>query len=106
MDTLFDANDSCDTGPKNYLEPNFQYLNRSARPEFKEARRIIQTWVDRYPSQLKDDWRGRFTSDNNRHHYGAFFELYCHEFLLRQGYSVEGHCIGDASRSTAPDFLV
>ena len=103
--TLFDDTTRTSTGFAEYAEPEFRYLNRSARRSVAAIRATMDNWFERFPDDGKADLRGRFRSDLNPHHASAFFELFLHELLLRLGCSVSPH--PDVSGATThPDFLV
>ncbi|MGB9835032.1 MAG: hypothetical protein ACPLPW_08725 [bacterium] len=102
---LFDEIERDYLGPSPYSEPSFVYLNRSARPEFQRTRNLLEEWFQHFPSQAKRDFRERFRSEDDHHHYAAFFELYLFELFSRCGFSVEIHPEMDTKR-THPDFKV
>jgi len=89
--------------PKGQSEPEFSYLDRSARPEAFAVRELVDDWLSRFPASAQADWRGRFRSDSADDYHGAFFELMTHEWLVRLGYGIEPH---PAIPNTAkrPDF--
>lgn len=102
---LFDKIARTDYGPAGESEPKYQYLNRSARKPFARIRVAFQEWFDRFPLEAKHDLMRRFQSREERQHFGAFFELYCHELLRRHGFVVEVHPGGKGEGETRPDFL-
>ena len=103
--TLFDkeAHD-LGTRAKRYGEPRFEYYNHSSRPAIGQIREVLENWFSGYPDLGKSDLRGRFKSNDDRSHDGAFFELYLHEVLRKLGYEVQVHPLVD--KPTHPDFVV
>jgi hypothetical protein len=70
-----------------------------------EIRTILQQWFDEYPCLHQSGLRKRFAAQDKRQHLGAFFELYCHQWLREQGYEVE--CLDDdGGDKKTPDYLV
>ena len=71
------------------MESSFDFLNRSARPQEGYVRRLLESWYRKYPTEGGQHLaiRERFRSDTVDHQ-AAFFELYCHALLRRQGYSI------------------
>ena len=88
--TLFDQIERQGTGPRLYAQPDFDYLNRSARPEVEVIRQTLEDWFSRYPATHRQELRAQFRSDNHQHR-SAHFELVLHESLLRLGVAVEVH---------------
>jgi hypothetical protein len=93
-------------GPANFAESWFPSLNRSARIEVHNIRDLLQKWFDIFPPSGKVELRSRFRSADDRQHLAAFFELYCHALLRKQGFDVQLHRTGSVDRLTAPDFFV
>lgn len=89
--SLFDELHRTDRAVKRRLQPSFRYLNESARATFRRIREVLDSWYSHYPLVHRGDLRSRFRSDDPLQHAGAFFELLCHELLLRLGCSVEVH---------------
>lgn len=103
---LFDEVNRDYTGVALYAEPEFIYLNRSARPEANTIRKFLEDWFSHYPGEACADIRGRFRSTNDFQHRSAFFELLIHGLLLRLGCFPYIHpCLGHIT-SRHPDFLV
>jgi hypothetical protein len=70
-------------------EPQFAYLNTSAREEASRVRALVECWFEHYPAAHRDSLVSRFRSSIDDEHRSAFFELFLHEFFLRNGHSVE-----------------
>lgn len=103
---LFDPGlERTDFGPAKYVEPQFAYLNRSARAEAGHIRALLSSWFAHYPDPHKAELAARFQSPDSVHHYSAFFELYLHELLRLAGYIIEVHPAVPAS-DRRPDFRV
>lgn len=104
--TLFDEINRIDNGPALYAEPQFTYLNRSARQDVRRVRAVLEDWFSRYPAGEQADLRGRLRSPDDSHHRAAFFELFLHELLLRLGCRVQIHPSPSEATTKCPDFLV
>ncbi|MFC1999686.1 hypothetical protein ACFLXE_02875 [Chloroflexota bacterium] len=100
---LFDDITRQDLDTAQYGEPEFRYLNRSARPEHIKIRQVIEGWFLHYPEAEKSELIQRFRSKNDSDFKSAFFELFMHEVLRRLGCRVQVHA---AARRNRPDFLV
>jgi len=98
---LFDETNRTDTGPMQHNETHYEYLNRSKRPEAERIRSLLEDWFSRYPKK-QNDFLLRFKGNE---HDSAFFELYLHEILLRQGFSCQVHPKIEGC-DTHPEFLV
>ena len=102
--TLFDIGTRTEMRLAGYSEPEFAYLNQSARPSFCELRDILEGWFKHFPRNSQADLRSRFRHSSSNQHFGAFFELYVHELLTRSDYTVIAHpVLPDVT--THPDFL-
>ncbi len=102
---LFDEFNRKDIDSADFLEPSFQYLNRSARPAFQFVRQMLESWFLRYPTEGQHELQSRFRSRLNVHHTSAFFELFLHELLFCLGCAVVIHpSVKGTTRS--PDFFV
>ena len=58
MDSLFSKYNRVDTDPARSAEPDYSYLDRSARPEFNSVRREIDRWFQAYPKKNRIRFRG------------------------------------------------
>src|SRR5689334_21202209 len=103
---LFDSVVRSDTGPAPSAEPEFSYLNRSARPVASTIREILEAWFSHYPPTEQEDLRQRFRSAINSQHRAAFFELFLHEVLFRLGYGMELHPKLRNGADKRPDFVI
>jgi hypothetical protein len=94
-----------DPEPLRSGESTFSLLDRVDDAAIDRVRRLVNSWFDRFPSDSRDELRGRLTSGNDVDFNGAFWELYLHEAYSRLGYSVDTHPpLPDAP--THPDFLI
>jgi hypothetical protein len=93
-------------GFKNEAEPDFEYLNRSAKPEVEAIRRTLNGWFDHYPEGEKVDLIARFRSRDNLQHMSAAFELYLHQLFVQLGCKLVQHPDTQSNKETHPDFLV
>ena len=83
----------------------FQQLNNYDHPwdDYRSTRQKCELWFERFPVQHQSDLRSRFQLTDNRHHGGAFFELFLHELLIRLGCKIQVH---PEVGGLTPDFLV
>ncbi len=102
---VFDDIERNELGPRPYAQPDFIYLNRSARPGVEAIRAAFEDWFLRYPNEDRAELRARLRSEDNYQHRSAFFELFLHEMLLRLGCNVQVHpqIVGTPRR---PDFYL
>jgi hypothetical protein len=101
---LFDPGNRTDTRFKGYKEPEFAYLNQSARPAIIALRELLEDWFRHFPTDSQTDLCSRFRSPDDNQHAGAFFELYIHELLRKLGYEITVHPVLPGI-ATHPDFL-
>lgn len=80
----------------------YDFLNSSPRPSVERIRVLIEEWYSHYPTEEKERLKTSFISRDNITHEAAFFELFCHELLLRHGFTVELHARDSNQR--AKDF--
>jgi len=102
--TLFDQIEREGIGPRLYAQPDFDYLNKSARPGVAAIRQTLEDRFSRYPVAHRPELRAQFRSDNHQHR-SAHFELVLHELLLRLGVDVKVHPVM-LRTNRRPDFLV
>ena len=94
------------SGSKPYGEPDFEYLDRSARIESERVRNTITEWLNNFPESDRNEVISRLKSGDRIHFLSASFELYIHEILIRLGYKVSTHPDTSSEKTTKPDFLV
>jgi len=51
---LFDEIERKDTGPEPESEAEYEYINRSARPDAQKIRSLLEDWFSRYPEKQND----------------------------------------------------
>jgi hypothetical protein len=95
---LFDDFSRRDSNRADYLEPRFNYLNRTARPPFNRIRELLQGWHEKYPEFAVPVWTGRFRSNDDPHHIGAFHELFIRALLDHQRFDIEREPEGTGSK--------
>jgi hypothetical protein len=101
---LFDKMNRQDHGPRLYAQPDFIYMNVSARPGVGAIRATLEDWFSKYPKAGRPELRARIRSDNHDHR-SAFFELFLHELLRRLDCKIELHpTLSGTTRH--PDFAV
>jgi hypothetical protein len=100
---VFDQSERTDVTHATYSESMFAFLNRVAGPFWQRVRDLIEVWFERLCDDAKADVAARLRSGDDRQFHAAFFELYCHETLLRLGYRLA--CHPDVGQGRRPDFL-
>lgn len=102
---LFDEIERTGTGYKLNSETDYAYLNRSARSEAQKIRSLLEGWFSRYPNdpEAQNKFLKRFKGVE---HDKAFFELYIHEILLKQGGTCQQVEPEIPGHSTHPEFLM
>jgi hypothetical protein len=113
---LFDDIVRTSTKKKRFSEPDYTYLNESARPQQEHIRTLLEQWfadfarmnqtdpLTQYQNKLRNVCT-EFRSEETRKHWGAFFEIYCHELLRTQGYRVEVEPTRGMTKGKPVDFL-
>ncbi|HAZ07154.1 MAG TPA: hypothetical protein DCZ01_01225 [Elusimicrobia bacterium] len=102
---LFDDVERTFTGHARRSETTFNFLNRSARPDFAATRDAVEALFADFPESAKADVRARFRSPNEAHS-GAFFELFLHAVLRKSGYEVALHPSAGAPNTRRVDFQI
>lgn len=78
------------TGYARRAESAFNFLNRSALPDFSATRDTVEAMFSGFPESGKADLRARFRSEDEAHS-GAFFELFLYSVLRMMGYAPALH---------------
>jgi len=91
-------------GPRDHGESQYEFLNRSGRPQFAAARLSIDDWYSRLCDGLKDQVFHRVRSGNDQQFDAAYWELYLHELFLRLGYEISCELALPSNRKI--DFLL
>ena len=86
-------------------QSSFDYYNTDGKPFSSAFRALFEEWFGALPESCKGQILGRYRSNKENHHHGAFFEVYLHRLLTTQrvAVSVEPRVQG---QSHGPDFLV
>jgi len=103
---IFSGNERTSLATKRETEPNFAYLDRSARPVMQRVREVLEDWLARYPAEAIPELLARLRSGNDVHFASATFELYLHELMTRLGCMLAVHPDVAGGVQTHPDFLV
>ncbi len=82
--------------------PEYEFLDRCPRKAVESIRALIEEWFVKVPDTEKTRVRSGLRSRNDLEHWSTFFELYCHELLMKSGYSVQMHVTEVSGR--AKDF--
>ena len=102
---LFDDVARTYTGYSRRSETHFNFLNRSALPDFSATRDTVEAMFADFPEPGKADLRARFRSDDEAHS-GAFFELFLYTVLRKMGYDPDLHPSSGTSSNRRVDFQV
>lgn len=103
---VFDSAKRTDESPKRNTESDFIFYNRSARLEIARIRDVIEGCAKNYPQEEIKELISRFRSGNDVHFRSASFELFLHEVLIRQGFTLTPHPELSNGSPYRPDFLV
>lgn len=102
MSKVFSVYERTDTSPQKNSESVFSCLDRSARPEIRHIRDVIESWLKGYPVPEVNELVKRMRSTEFD---SAYFELLVYTFFVQSGMYVTIHpsVVGSTKR---PDFLV
>ncbi|TFW18663.1 hypothetical protein [Duganella callida] len=103
---IFTEYERTDTSPKKLNEPDFAFLDRSARPEIGVVRSFVERLLEAYPQEEVAEMVARLQSGNGVAFRSAGFELLIYEFLTRLGYKLKPHPVLKNGSEKKPDFLV
>lgn len=103
---LFESAIRTDDSPKRATETDFQFIDRSSRPEIQNVRIILNDFFSNYPPEEQAELKARIESGDVRHFRSGTFELILHEYFLRLGVSVELHPALNNGSNKRPDFLL
>ena len=102
---VFDEIKRADISAAKYTDPQFDYLNRSARQPAQIIRQTIDTWIMDYPAEGSGELCARFRSNDDTAFFSAYFELYLNALLKKLGCNTTIHpLLGNGSKR--PDFQV
>ena len=104
---LFDDKHRHYLGRSARSESDYSFLDRSALPNPKRIRNMLERWVSRYPAQQRNGIvsrmrRGKKGADQDQF-VDAFFELFLHEFLWDTGGTIN---VEPEIGGRHPDFAV
>lgn len=88
---IFDVCERDDASPKKNQESDFEFLNRSARPEMSRVRDFIESITGSYSLAESKEIIARIKSGDDAHFKSAIFELVLHEALVRLGCTLTPH---------------
>jgi hypothetical protein len=102
---VFDEIERTDISAAKYTDPQFDYLNKSARQPAQIIRQSIDTWILEYPAQGTAELCARFRSSDDAAFFSAYFELYLNALLKKLGCNTAIHpMLEDGPKR--PDFIV
>lgn len=102
---LFEEFHRSDMEPKKPHERIYSFLNRSGQSEYEQTRLALNSWLYDIPDAYQKSLKTSFCA-GDRQHLGAFFEIYCHALLKKQGFSVDLQQVVDQTYGNPIDFLV
>ncbi len=82
---LFDKGRRVDAAAVHRGESHFEFLNRVDTPFWQRVRDLLDPWVAHYSADNRPDLVERLRSKLGSQHLPAFWELYLHESLRRDG---------------------
>jgi hypothetical protein len=101
ISTLFSDKRREDRSPGKYSEDTFSFIDRSARPNAVEVRRILEIWFKDYPAVERAALKDRLQND----FYAGFLELFLHSYFYANSFTLDPHpAVPNSTRK--PDFLV
>ncbi len=103
---VFDVVQRTDSSPMKLTETYYDFHNRSARQTMELFRCVIEDAVKNYPKSEVDELVRRLKSGDDNHFWSATFELFLHEALRREGFSLIPHPELPNGSNKKPDFLV
>ncbi len=87
-------------------ESEFAFLDRCAWPKAERVRSLLNQCLNNYPPSEQPELVARLKSGDSRHFTSASFELFLHEYLIRQGFGITPHPELPNGSLKRPDFLV
>lgn len=103
---IFSTNARTDDAIQRGRETDFEFLDRSSRPEVGRVRDLIAAALGRYPRKEVDELAARIRARDDHAFRSATFELLLHDALVRAGYALQPHPILPNGMAARPDFLV
>jgi hypothetical protein len=105
MMMLFSDAQRTDEDFKRYTESDYEYLDRSARPESGRIRDLLNRWYSRYPDDHKTEIAARLRSKDTDGFSSAVFELALFAVCQNLGFVVTVHP-DPGTTGAKPDFLL
>lgn len=99
---LFEDKYRDDSTHSSSVEKDFDFLDRSSISNAQLIREELNSWFSHFPVSEGKDLKNRFKKRGSFN--SAFFELFVHEFFLKQRFAAEVHPTLHLS-TTTPDFL-
>ena len=100
---LFEEGNRDSTDIKRVGETNYQFLNRSDRPEARIIKSHLNSWFSLLPEKAKSNFLTRFKKKNN--FAGAFYELFLLGLFTNMSFTVEVDPVIQGIKKI-PDFLL
>lgn len=101
---LFDLRERTDQITKNHGETDWEYLERSGRPEAQRVRDLVTSWLSGFPEEHRGEIVSRMRGGDDTEFQAAAFELLVYSALRWLGCQVEVHpALPTGTRR--PDFL-
>jgi len=102
---LFSERERNDREPQHRGESRFAFLDRVAQPYWERVRALLKEWVSHYPEgDDRNDLIQRLRSPDDDKQAAAFWELYLHATLRRDGWTITPHPTVDGT-PRQPDYL-
>lgn len=103
---VFDNCQRTDTNFKKNRESEFDFLNRSARPEIARVRNLLESCVFDYPHSEQKEIVDRIKCGDDTQFKSTTFELLLHAALKKLGCVLVPHPKLENNSKKEPDFLV
>lgn len=101
---VFDSIERHDNSPARFGEGSFAFLNRVEGAFWDRTRSTVELWVSHVDETSRADLVARLKSNDDGESMAAYWELYLHESLLRQGFMLTLH-VELAGTRARPDLL-
>lgn len=94
------------TEARRHTESSYEFLDRSGRAEFQQVRNLLNSWIELFPPEERDELVARIRSNDERHFNSATFEMLLFAIFTNLGCRIEVHPRLPNDRASRPDFLV
>jgi len=105
-DFLFDPASAEETINNKRAKSDFEFLEKTTKPEYLVVRHMLEDWFSNYPDSGKYELKARFRQSQKNGFHSAFFELFLHELLMKLNSKVSLHKETKTDKTTLPDFHV